>query len=298
MKPDLTRVRPALIPALTVALAALLAGCGAPKTHYPAAAEAQAQARAAEAAAPDGDPLATHRRLIEQMQREGMWYASLAHIDVLEQQGGASTTVLRLRADALRQTGQVAASRTVYTQLSKAAAAPDAAVGLHGLGLLAGGEGDFVQAAHWLEQARQRSPADARVIGDLGYARLLAGQLAQARVPLMQAAQLQPEDLRAQLNLAAWLLASDQAPQAEQMLTALKQGEASRSAVQQTAARARAAAAASPAPVAQGSVEAAASAGAPTTTQVRIHRGPLALRSSSWKEVRSAPADARVAETP
>lgn len=291
MKPDLTRVRPALIP---VTLAALLAGCGAPKTHYPAAAEAQVQARAAEAAAPDGDPLATHRRLIEQMQREGMWYASLAHIDVLEQQGGASTTVLRLRADALRQTGQVAASRTVYTQLSKAAAAPDAAVGLHGLGLLAGGEGDFVQAAHWLEQARQRSPADARVIGDLGYARLLAGQLAQARVPLMQAAQLQPEDLRAQLNLAAWLLASDQAPQAEQMLTALKQGEASRSAVQQTAVQARRAAAveatgAGPSPAVT-EAAAATPAGA-MTTQVRIHRAPLALRSSSWKEVRSESAE-------
>ncbi|WP_225782912.1 hypothetical protein [Xenophilus sp. Marseille-Q4582] len=248
--------------------------------------------------------MATHRRLVEQMQREGLWYASLAHIDVLEQQGGSTPTVLRLRADALRQTGQTAASRAAYTQLSRAPNAADAAAGLHGLGLLAGGEGDFVQAATWLEQARQRSPADARVIGDLGYARLLAGQLAQARVPLMQAAQLQPEDLRAQLNLAAWLLASDQGAQAEQVLAALKQGEASRAAVQQTAAQARAAAAAALAGAPEGrdaAAPAVVEAGMPmgaAATQVRIRRAPLALRSSTWKEVRSEPAQPGPAPTP
>lgn len=276
---------------------ALLAGCGAPKTHYPAAAAAQEQLRAAEAATPEGDPLATHRRLVEQMQREGMWYASLAHIDVLEQQGGTSPTVLRLRADALRQTGQIAASRAVYTRLSQVANASDAAAGLHGMGLLAGAEGDFAQAAIWLEQARQRSPADARVIGDLGYARLRAGQLVLARVPLMQAAQLQPQDVRAQLNLATWLLASDQGAQAEQMLAALKPGDGARQAVHDAAAQARAAAASSAVAEAGRAGEGAAPVGA-STARVSINRAPLALRSSSWKEVRREPLAPGTTPTP
>lgn len=276
---------------------ALLAGCGAPKTHYPAAAAAQEQVRAAEAATPEGDPLATHRRLVEQMQREGMWYASLAHIDVLEQQGSPSPTVLRLRADALRQTGQNAASRAIYTRLSQVTSASDAAAGLHGLGLLAGAEGDFAQAATWLEQARQRSPADARVIGDLGYARLRAGQLVQARVPLMQAAQLQPQDVRAQLNLATWLLASEQGAQAEQMLTALKQGDAARQAVHQAAALARTAATSAAVTDAGRVAESAAPVGV-STARVSINRAPLALRSSSWKEVRRESLEAAGTPTP
>lgn len=301
-----------------------LVGCGATKPHYPAAAQAQEQLRAAEAAAPEGDTRITHRRLIEQMQREGMWYASLAHIDVLEQRAGPSPELLRLRADALRQTGQLEASRAAYEQLAKSSGALDSAAGLHGLGLLAGAAGDFVQAAKDLEQARQRSPVDARMLADLGYARLRAGQLAQARVPLMQAAQLQPEDLRAQLNLAAWLLASGQPQhlqQAEQLLGRLQQSDAARAAVQQTAAQAREAArggagASTPALAmalpeavlvgasanganganganvangANGAKDALSPIGA-STPQLALPGQALALRTSTWKDARRSQA--------
>lgn len=235
-------MRARLTPILALAALALLAGCGTPKPHYPAAAAAQEQLRAAEANAPEGDPVGTHRRLIEQMQREGLWYASLAHIDQLEQSAGPSAAVLRMRADALRHTGQLSASEAAYKRLVAAPQAADAAAGLHGLGLLAGGRGDFAQAVSWLAQARQRTPTDARLLGDLGYAQLRAGRIDEARVPLMQAAQLQPADVRAQLNLAAWLLASGQVEQAEGMMAGAAVNEEARAAVREAALRAREAA--------------------------------------------------------
>lgn len=269
---------PALRAALAVAGLALLAACGAPKTHYPPAAQAQEQQRAAEAApAAEADPSATHQRLIEQMQREGLWYASLAHIDALEQRVGASSAVLRLRGDALRQTGQATASRQAYEALIKAPDATDAAAGLHGMGLLAGAEGDFARAAQWMEQARQRTPTDPRLLGDLGYAHLRAGQIEGARVPLMQAAQLRPADARLQMNLAAWMLVKGDEAQASRILDAAGANAATREAVVQTArlaAQQARAGATAPAPTA--AVAAAAAAG----------DASLALRSSAWQEAR------------
>src|SRR5690606_6658942 len=74
-----------LRPALCLLAAGLLAACGTPKSSYPGAEAQQLAQRSAQAdALPAGavaDPQATHHRLIEQMQREGLWYASLAHID-------------------------------------------------------------------------------------------------------------------------------------------------------------------------------------------------------------------------
>lgn len=257
---------------------ALLAACGTPKTHYPPAAQAQEQQRAAEAEPVQTDSSATHQRLIEQMQREGLWYASLAHIDALEQRVGTSPAVLRLRGDALRQTGQAAASREAYEALIKTPGAGDASAGLHGLGLLAGAEGDFARAAQWIEQARQRTPTDPRVLGDLGYAQLRAGQIDEARVPLMQAAQLRPTDARLQMNLATWMLVKGDEAQAARVLDAAGANPAAREAVQQTAARVRQARVPAPlVPPAQPS----STASTPAPRQ-----GQLSLRSSNWQEAR------------
>ncbi|WP_084216982.1 hypothetical protein [Xenophilus azovorans] len=262
-----------LRPALCLLAAGLLAACGTPKASYPGAEAQQLAQRSAQAdALPAGavaDPQATHRRLIEQMQREGLWYASLAHIDQFEQRAGPTPATTRLRADALRHTGQAEASRQAYARL---AGTPEAAAGLHGLGLLAGAEGAFDRAAELLAQAQRQQPTDALLLNDLGYARLRAGRIAEARVPLMQAAQLQPDNPRIQLNLAAWLTADGQQDEAARLLDARRMAAGSREAVQATARLAREAAAVHAARPA-----AAAAAAAPDG---------LSLRPAGWREAR------------
>lgn len=44
--------------------------------------------------------------LIDKIQAQGLYFASLAHIDAYEQQFGESPDTILLRADALRQTAQ------------------------------------------------------------------------------------------------------------------------------------------------------------------------------------------------
>ncbi|PFW67397.1 pilus assembly protein, partial [Bacillus sp. AFS075960] len=73
--------------------------------------------------------------LIQRMQTQGLYYASLAHIDAYEKAYGGSPDTILLRADALRMTDQPAASAAAYTQLLQT---PLAARGYRGLGLLAG----------------------------------------------------------------------------------------------------------------------------------------------------------------
>jgi len=234
--------RPFLIPPgarlLGFAGLLMLAGCGStgPGSYAGAGARAQADRAAADAAleAAGGEPQtpALHLRLIEQMQRDGLWFASLAHLDALERDTPATATTLRLRADALRRTGQIAESRQQYLRLLET---PLAGPAYHGLGLLAGAEGDFAQAIEMLAQARQRDPTDVVVLSDLGYALLRAGRAAQARVPLMQASQLQPEQPQVQSNLALYLFAIRRGHEAEALMAARNLAPGTRHAIRQAA---------------------------------------------------------------
>jgi Flp pilus assembly protein TadD len=157
--------------------------------------------------------------LIDKMQAQGLYYASLAHIDAFEQQYGASPDVTLLRADALRQTGQLDAAVTAYTRLIDT---PLAARGWRGLGLLAGEGGDFAGAAQRFEQAVRRAPTDASLLSDLGYARLRLGDVAGARIPLMKAAELAPDNPKVMSNVALYLLASGQETGAQGLMTQQK----------------------------------------------------------------------------
>ncbi|RYF40759.1 MAG: hypothetical protein EOO25_11755, partial [Comamonadaceae bacterium] len=183
------------------ASALLLSACAAKGPAYLAAADAQQRmaADATPAPGPALDSQATYLKLVAEMQQNDMWFASLAHIDVLEQRWGASPDSMRLRADALRNSGQAEQSAVFYQRL---AGTPLEAAGSHGLGLLAAGRGDFTGAVRLFEVSRRSRPADAVLLSDLGYALLRAGQVAAARVPLMQAFQLRPDDRQAQVNLA------------------------------------------------------------------------------------------------
>lgn len=213
-----------------------LSGCSATKNNYPGA-EQQLQQQKAEAAASDAnsassDSANTYLKLVDRMQRDGLWFASLAHIDALEQRWGASPDSVRMRADALRQTGQADESRKLYGRLM---GTPLEAAAYRGLGLLAGSEGDYPQAVRMLEQAQRRTPTDAVLLSDLGYAQMRAGRLAQARVPLMQALQLASDNTQVQVNAALYLQASGQASQAQALMDANKMPATTRAAIQEAA---------------------------------------------------------------
>lgn len=154
---------------------------------------------------------ASYAAMIGQMQREGLWFASLAHIDALDVQWKPSDQSRLLRADALRHTGQKLQSAALYKQLL---GGPYAARALHGMGLLAAADGQFDEAVAHMEIARKRAPTDALLLNDLGYALMHTQRGADAGLPLKQAAQLQPQNPRIQSNLALYLVVFGEAREA------------------------------------------------------------------------------------
>ncbi|NIF79654.1 pilus assembly protein [Paraburkholderia sp. Cy-641] len=143
--------------------------------------------------------------LIDQMQAQGLYFASLAHIDAYEKQYGTSPETILLRADALRMTDQAPAAAAVYGQLLKT---PLAARGYRGLGLIEGAAGEFGRAAQQLQQAALLAPTDATTLSDLGYALLREGDVEGARVPLMKAAELDQKNPKIVANVVLYLLVS------------------------------------------------------------------------------------------
>ncbi|MDR6498663.1 tetratricopeptide repeat protein [Burkholderia sp. DN3021] len=153
--------------------------------------------------------------LIQRMQAQGLYFASLAHIDSYDKTYGVIPESILLRADALRMTDQPAASAAAYTQLLKT---PLAARGYRGLGLIAGAAGDFDRAAQVLAQASDLAPTDASLLSDLAYAKLRSGDVVGARVPLMKAAELDQRNPKIVSNLALYLIAAGRAQDAQRLM--------------------------------------------------------------------------------
>lgn len=196
----------------------------------------------------------TYLSLVKQMQSKSLWYASIAHLDALDKQWGASSDSRLLRADALRQVGQLSAAIPIYQGLL--GSAKDGAA-RYGLGRVAAEQGDFRSAAQQMEQARMSNPVDSRLLTDLGYAYLRAHDLNAARIPLMQAAQLNPEDAQANVNLSLFMMVSGHSAQAEEFMRQRKLDAQTRQLVKEQAGewlRAASLAAAKPAAAATGKV--------------------------------------------
>ncbi|MDR6427024.1 Flp pilus assembly protein TadD [Variovorax paradoxus] len=262
---------------VSAAAAALtVTGCAGIKDQYAASADAQ-QRMAAEAAADTKagasvDTQATYLKLVEQMQKENLWFASLAHIDALEQRWGVSPESTRTRAEALRQTGQAAPAEAAYKRLL---GTPLASAGYRGLGLLAGTRGNYAEAVQLLTQAQRRTPTDALLLSDLGYAHLRAGQIEEARLPLMQALQLRPDSTQAQANLALYLEVTNQRDQATALMDAHRMSETTRLAVREAALQMRT----------PGGLAAPVAAAASLSTRGEPIVAPLALKPSRWSGV-------------
>lgn len=203
-----------------------------------------ATAPVSEGSHPASNEPGMYLQLIERMQQQGAWYASLAHVQAYRQQYGDSPQLQLAEADALRNTGQSEQAAERYRGLTRSA---HQAAAWHGLGMLAIAAGQQQQAIEHLLKATALSPLQAGYLGDLGYARLLAGQLDQARAPLTQAAELSPGDGRAAANLALWHMLDGRPERAEQMMRQAGLPDSSQQAVRDTARRLRTSAIAPPA---------------------------------------------------
>lgn len=171
------------------------------------------QDAAQKAQLPDSKDLALSA--ISAMQQQGRYFAALAYIAQFHQQFGESVDADVLEAEALRQTGQASRAKVAYQKLISE---NRAAVGWHGLGLLSGEAGDFATAADDIARATVLEPTNGVYLSDLGYALLREGDLAGARVPMGQAAELAPDDQTVLGNLALLLLLDDQPDQAQSLM--------------------------------------------------------------------------------
>lgn len=153
--------------------------------------------------------------MIRESQDQQRYFASLAYIDAYTQQFGSNVELAALRANALRMTDQTTQSEAAYQALLKT---NEAATGWHGLGLLAAANSNYTQAADHLAKAATLRPTNAEYLNDLGYARLQAGDINGARLPLGQAAELAPANNKILANLALLLLVQDQSAQAHAVM--------------------------------------------------------------------------------
>jgi len=226
---------PARFSPFAIALVAVLAGgCASNSAKLYAQQNEAAQLRQqAEEKAPTPDNKGMYLGLIRQMQEQGMYFASLAHIDAYEQQNGSTPEVQRLRADALRETSQAAAAEVAYRKLLNS---PEAGAAWHGLGLLAAQNSDYGNAITSLREAVKREPTNPVMLSDLGYAMLRSGDFAAARVPLAQAAELAPDNRKMIGNLALLLLVSGDAERARAVMDKANLSMDSRAAIYRLAA--------------------------------------------------------------
>src|SRR5690606_15707414 len=86
------------------------------------------------------------------------------------------------------------------------------------------------------DRAVQLAPTNAQMLGDLGYARLRAGDIAGARVPLGKAAELDPANTKVLANMALLLMMEGNAVQAQRLMDQAGLGQEARSQIYQRAA--------------------------------------------------------------
>ena len=212
--------------------------------------------------------------LLKQMQQQGAYYASLAHIDAFRQRFGDSPELRVLQAHALRETGDDTAATTIYRSLTKGA---QAAPAWHGLGLIAASAHDHDGARLALDNAVRADPLNVAYLGDLGFALLQAGQVEQARAPLAKAAELGPDNIRAISNLALWALLSGQAATAENMIQRANLPPSTRSEIYRLAQTLRQPVTAARPAATTAPLSTALAAQQPATTGMQVPRPPSSM---------------------
>src|ERR1700688_272192 len=112
-----------LLVAVCVSTTLAASACAFKESGYGVGAQAEREALETAHPEPKPDTPGVYLALIDRMQAQGLYYASLAHIDAYEKQYGATPDSTLLRADALRVTGQSDASAAAYRALLSTALA-------------------------------------------------------------------------------------------------------------------------------------------------------------------------------
>lgn len=217
---------------LLVAAGLLLSGCATAPGGYPNRAAAPSLVQAGTS---PQDNQAVYLKLVRQMQQQGAYYASLAHIEAYRLHYGDTPELQRLQADAFRETQQGTAAIPIYRKLLRG---PEKAAAWHGLGLIAAADNP-AQAEEYLHNAVVAAPINAAYLSDLGYLRLLTGQLDAAREPLAKSAELAPDNPKTISNLALWTLLQGHYSQADAIMQRAKLPQATRDAVRRLAVQLR-----------------------------------------------------------
>lgn len=124
--------------------------------------------------------------LIEQQVAEKQYYSALAY---LEKAPDSSPRVLRLRAEAQRNTGMLNEAYASYRNLSLSCMA---AYGHAGMAKILATRGDIPQAHQQMLKARRLAPSDADIRNDYGFILLAHKDFKAAQREFMTALQLQP----------------------------------------------------------------------------------------------------------
>jgi Flp pilus assembly protein TadD len=224
---------------------------------------------------PATDSKAMYLDLIRQMQQQGAYYASLAHIDAFRLRYGNPPELQRLQGDALRETHQDAAASQVYQGMLHG---PQAASAWHGLGLIAASNRRYAEAEKDLLQATQMEPVNVTYLNDLGYARLAAGDVSAAHEPLAEAAELDAGNTKVVSNLALWASLQGNDMQSEAIMQRANLPQATREAVHKLAMemrmQAKVADASLPMPANDKAALAAPAQGIPATLLDRLGHAP------------------------
>jgi len=194
-----------LIAVSVLLLACLGSGCASDR-------EMRIESELTDSLHPNDEPR-LHLELIEKMLDGRRAHAALAHLDALTPEAAAAPAARLLRAEALRRIGQTDPAWKIYEALLITEAAAPA---WRGLALIKADQGDLTTAVDWLGKARDLQPTSARIRNDLGYALLLRGDLAQAKLELVTALELDGER-RAARNLVLVLLLERDSEGAERL---------------------------------------------------------------------------------
>lgn len=124
--------------------------------------------------------------LIEQQVAEKQYYSALAY---LEKAPDSSPRVLRLRAEAQRNTGMLDEAYESYRNLSLTCMA---AYGHAGMAKILAVRGDIPQAHQQMLKARRLAPSNADIRNDYGFILLAHKNFKSAQREFMTALQLQP----------------------------------------------------------------------------------------------------------
>ncbi|MBB5187337.1 MULTISPECIES: tetratricopeptide repeat protein [Zhongshania] len=162
----------------TVVLLALLAGC--------ASTSATRQTSASNCDVPTSKEESISLALIEQQVLEKQYYSALAY---LEKASDTNPRVLRLRAEAQRNTGMLSEAYASYRDLSLTCLT---AYGHAGMAKILATRGDLPQAHQQMLKARRLAPSNADIRNDYGFILLAHKNFKEAQREFMTALQLQP----------------------------------------------------------------------------------------------------------